>query len=319
MKTIGKVALLAAALLLVAGLALANGQKDRAKGKELSIVLVPKSVGHPFWADLEKGMVEEAKDRGIKATFHGPQEAKADLQIAIVEDYIAMGVSGIAIAANDPATIESVMRRGLNEGIKMISFDTDAPDSSRLVYVGTDNVAAGQQGAKALIEMLKGRGKVAILTGGLTALNLNQRIEGFKEAVTKYPAIEIVSIESHGDALERGIPLVEDLLTEYPDIDAFYCVSGPNVAAEALKAMGYKPGEKIVFGFDIFEPVPTLIREGYIQGTVAQCPYAEGRLVVKTLIGLCEGSLKVPAGKVIGTPTNVVTAENLNAYLKEIH
>jgi ribose transport system substrate-binding protein len=319
MKTIGKAVLLMAVLMFAAGLALAGGQKESTKSPGISIVLVPKSVGHPFWADLEKGMVDEAKAIGIKATFHGPQEAKADLQISIVEDYIAMGVNGIAIAANDPATIESVMRRGLDQGVKMISFDTDAPDSSRLVYVGTDNVAAGQQGAEALIKMLGGKGKVAILTGGLTALNLNQRIEGFKEAITRYPDIKIVSIESHGDALERGIPLVEDLLTEYPDIDAFYCVSGPNVAAEALKAMGYKPGEKIVFGFDIFEPVPTLIREGYIQGTVAQCPYAEGRLVVKTLVGLCQGTQQVPAGKVIGTPTNVVTAANLESYLKEIH
>jgi ribose transport system substrate-binding protein len=160
---------------------------------------------------------------------------------------------------------------------------------------------------------------VAILTGGLTALNLNQRIEGFKEAIKSYPDIEILTVESHGDALERGIPIVEDLLTEYPDLDAFYCVSGPNVAAEALKAMGYKPGEKIVFGFDIFEPVPTLIREGYIQGTVAQLPYAEGKLVVETLVGLIEGSLKVPKNKVIGTGTNVVTADNLDSYLREIH
>jgi ribose transport system substrate-binding protein len=230
-----------------------------------------------------------------------------------------MGVDGIAIAANDPATIEPVVRRGLDADIKMISFDTDAPESSRLVYVGTDNVAAGQQGAETLIDMLGGKGKVAILTGGLTALNLNQRIEGFKEAIKSHPDIEIVSIESHGDALERGIPIVEDLLTEYPDLDAFYCVSGPNVAAEALKAMGYKPGEKIVFGFDIFEPVPTLIREGYIQGTVAQLPYAEGKLVVETLVGLVEGNLEVPANKVIGTGTNVVTADNLDSYLKEIH
>jgi ribose transport system substrate-binding protein len=310
--------MLAIAGLLLAGLVFAGGQKA-AKDETLTIVLVPKSVGHPFWADLEKGMEEKSAEMGVIAFFHGPQAAEADAQIAIIEDYIAMGVDGIAIAANDPATIEPVIRRGLDAGIKMISFDTDAPESSRLVYVGTDNVAAGQQGAETLIDMLGGKGKVAILTGGLTALNLNQRIEGFKEAIKGHPDIEIVSVESHGDALERGIPIVEDLLTEYPDLDAFYCVSGPNVAAEALKAMGYDPGEKIVFGFDIFEPVPTLIREGYIQGTVAQLPYAEGKLVVETLVGLVEGTLKIPANKVIGTGTNVVTADNLDSYLEEIH
>ena len=287
--------------------------------EDITIVLVPKSVGHPFWADLEKGMKEKAEEMGIKAIFHGPQAAEAAAQMAIIEDYIAMGVDGIAIAANDPATIGSVVKRGLDAGIKMIAFDTDAPDSGRLMYVGTDNVAAGQQGAETLIKMLDGKGKVAILTGGLTALNLNQRIEGFKKAVEGYPEIEIVATETHGDALEKGIPIVEDLLTEYPDLKAFYCVSGPNVAAEGLKAMGYKPGEKIVFGFDIFEPVPTLIREGYIQGTVAQLPYAEGKLVVEWLVGLVTSEKEIPASKIVGTGTDVVTADNLEAYLKEIH
>jgi ribose transport system substrate-binding protein len=277
----------------------------------ITMVLVPKSVGHPFWADLEKGMDDRAEELDVEAIFHGPQVAEAAAQISIVEDYIAMGVNAIAIAPNDPATIGSVIKMGLDAGIKMITFDTDAPDSGRLLYIGTDNIAAGQQGAEALIGMLDGKGQVAILTGGLTALNLNQRIEGFKAMIKDYPDIEIVATESHGDALERGIPIVEDLLTEYPDLEAFYCVSGPNVAAEALRAMGYKPNEKIVFGFDIFEPVPTLIKEGYIQGTVAQCPYAEGRLVVETLYHMITG--------VVPTGTNVVTNENIEEYLTEIH
>lgn len=293
-----------------------QGETDAEDGGKTTVVLVPKSVGHPFWADLEKGMEDRAKEVGITAIFHGPQTATASGQIEIIEDFLSMGVDCIGIAANDPATIAPYVKKGLEMGVKMITFDTDAPDSGRLCYVGTDNVAAGQQGAEALIAMLGGKGKVAVLTGGLTALNLNQRIDGFKKAINEYPDIEIVTIESHGDSLEKGIPIMENLLTEYPDVDAFYCVSGPNVAAEGLKAAGYAPGEKIVFGFDIFEPVPTLIREGYIQATVAQLPYQEGRLVVDTMMKLLAGE-DVP--EIVGTGTNVVTAKNLEAYLKEIH
>lgn len=305
-------------LLFCAVFGFAGGQQDAEASDdgETTIVLVPKSVGHPFWADLEKGMEDQAKEKGVIAIFHGPQTATASGQIEIIEDFLSMGVDGIAIAANDPATIAPYVKKGLEMGVKMITFDTDAPESGRICYVGTDNVAAGRQGAEALIEMLGGKGKVAILTGGLTALNLNQRIDGFREAIKAYPDIEIVTTESHGDSLEKGIPIMENLLTEYPDIDAFYCVSGPNVAAEGLKAAGFAPGEKIVFGFDIFEPVPTLIREGYIQATVAQLPYKEGQLVVDTMLDLLTGKT-VP--EIVGTSTNVVTAENLEAYLKEIH
>lgn len=302
------------ALIVASGVLFASGGQE-ADGKP-TIVLIPKSVGHPFWADLEKGMEEQAADMGVTAFFHGPQSATASGQISIIEDYLSMGVDGIAIAANDPDSIKKYVEMGLEQGVQMVTFDTDAPNSGRLFYVGTDNVSAGQQGAEALIDMMDGKGKVAILTGGLTALNLNQRIEGFEKAVAEYPGIEIVAKESHGDSLEKGIPLMENLLIEYPDIDAFYCVSGPNVAADGLKSAGYAPGEKIVFGFDIFEPVPTLIREGYIQGTVAQLPYAEGKLVVEKLIAKINGEV-VP--EIVGTGTNVVTADNIDAYLAEIH
>jgi ribose transport system substrate-binding protein len=306
-------------VLVITGISFAEGQREEAsagKSGKPTVVLVPKSVGHPFWADLEKGMEEQAAEKGMRAIFHGPQTATAAGQIEIIEDFLSMGVDGIAIAANDPATIKTYVKKGLEMGVKMITFDTDAPDSGRICYVGTDNVAAGKQGAKALIKMMNGKGKVVIMTGGLTALNLNQRIEGFKAAIQAHPDIEIITTESHGDSLETGIPIMENLLVEYPDIDAFYCVSGPNVAAAGLKNAGYAPNEKIVFGFDIFEPVPTLIREGYIQGTVAQLPYKEGKLVIDTFKKLLAGET---VDEIIGTGTNVVTIENLDSYLSEVH
>ncbi len=314
MKLLKTLLIVMAVVLIAAGSLSAAGQQE-SDGK-LKIVLVPKSVGHPFWADLEKGMEDKAEEMGVTAFFHGPQSATASGQISIIEDYLAMGVDGIAIAANDPDAIKKYVEMGLEQGVQMVTFDTDAPDSGRLFYVGTDNVAAGNQGAEALIKMMNGKGKVAILTGGLTALNLNQRIEGFEKAVAAYPDIEIVAKESHGDSLEQGIPLMENLLTEYPDIDAFYCVSGPNVAAEGLKSAGYAPGEKIVFGFDIFDPVPALIREGYIQGTVAQLPYKEGQIVVEKLVAKINGE---SVDEIVGTGTNVVTSENIDAYLSEVH
>jgi len=306
MKLLKKLFVATFVLLIVAGTLCAAGQKE-SDGK-LKIVLIPKSVGHPFWADLEKGMEDKAREMGVTAFFHGPQSATASGQISIIEDYLAMGVDGIAI--------KKYVELGLAQGVQMVTFDTDAPESGRLFYVGTDNVAAGNQGADALIKMMNGKGKVAILTGGLTALNLNQRIEGFEKAAAAYPGIKIVAKESHGDSLEQGLPLMENLLTEYPDIDAFYCVSGPNVAAEGLKSAGYGPGEKIVFGFDIFEPVPTLIRDGYIQGTVAQLPYKEGQIVVEKLVAKINGE---SVDEIVGTGTNVVTSDNIDEYLKEVH
>jgi len=285
----------------------------------LTFVLIPKSVGHPFWADLEKGMHQKGVEIGVKTIFHGPEEALAEGQIDIFESYLNMGVDAIGMAPNDPATVPALVKAAEEAGVLFLTFDTDAPESGRSLYIGTDNVVGGQQGADAMLELLEGSGKVAIVTGGLTALNLNQRIEGFKAAAEKFPEVEIVDTVAHGDALETGVPLIEDLLTAHPDIKGIYAVSGPNIVVEALQSQGFEPGEIIVFGFDIFEPIPTLMKEGWIQGTVAQRPYYEGQMVVQWMNDLVTKKATIPESKFVDTGTNVVTAENLDEYLSSPH
>jgi ribose transport system substrate-binding protein len=285
----------------------------------LTFVLIPKSVGHPFWADLEKGMHLKGIELGVKTIFHGPEQALAEGQIDIFESYLNMGVDAIGMAPNDPATVVALVKAAEEAGVLFLMFDTDAPDSGRSLYIGTDNIVGGQQGADAMIELLEGNGKVAIVTGGLTALNLNQRIEGFKAAAAEYPDIVIVDTVAHGDALETGVPLIEDLLTAHPDIKGIYAVSGPNIVVEALQSQGYGPGEIIVFGFDIFEPIPTLMTEGWIQGTVAQRPYLEGQMVVQWMNDIVTKNAKIPESKFVDTGTNVVTSKNLEEYLSSPH
>lgn len=285
----------------------------------LTFVLIPKSVGHPFWGDLEKGMHAQAVEIGVQAIFHGPELALAEGQIDLFDTYLSMGVDAIGMAPNDPATVPPLVEAAEEAGILFLTFDTDAPDSGRSMYIGTDNVVGGQQGAEAMIELLEGEGQVALVTGGLTALNLNQRLDGFRAAAAGYPDIEIVDTVAHGDALETGVPLIVDLLTAHPDLKGIYAVSGPNIVVEALQEQGYEPGEIIVFGFDIFEPIPTLMREGWIQGTVAQRPYMEGQLVVQWMYDIVTGAATIPDPAFVDTGTNVVFLANLDEYLSVPH
>ena len=108
-------------------------------------------------------------------------------------------------------------------------------------------------------------------------------------------------------------------LTAHPDLKGIYAVSGPNIVVEALQSQGYAPGEVIVFGFDIFEPIPTLMKEGWIQGTVAQRPYLEGQLVVQWMNDVVTGAAEIPDSKFVDTGTNVVFPENLDEYLSVPH
>ena len=286
--------------------------------KDMTILVVPKSVGHPYWADVEKGVAKAAEDTGANAIFSGPTQADVNKQISLIEDYMATGLDGLAISAHDPTALIPLIRKSLDAGIPTIMFDADSLDSDRLMYIGTDNVVAGQMAGEALVDLLDGKGKVVLITAGLAALNLNQRLDGARQAI-EGTDIEIIGLEAHNENLDKAYDIVENVVTANPDLKGIYMTSGSHVAAEALKAMGKEPGEIVVVGFDVFDPMPELIREGYISAAVSQRPFLMGDLSVKWLIDLIQGKRTPPESKILDTGTILVTADNLEEYLSAPH
>ena len=121
----------------------------------------------------------------------------------MIEDLITKQVNAIVISPNDPTSVVDVINDGLSKGILMMTFDSDSPDSNRVMYIGTDNKTAGKVQGETLREALGGSGKIGIITGGLGALNLNERIEGFRETIGS--DIEVVEVVATDDDLQKGL------------------------------------------------------------------------------------------------------------------
>ena len=168
-------------------------QQPAASTDEKLYVFLPKGLDNPYWDNCRKGMESEMKKLGVKAEFIGPEKSDATLQVGVIESVIARKPAAIAISPNDPATVNELIAKATAAGIKVITWDADAPDSQRILYIGTDNYNAGGTAAETLSKVLNGKGKVAILNGALTALNAQQRTQGFKDWMAKNaPDIEIV-------------------------------------------------------------------------------------------------------------------------------
>src|SRR4029077_5014330 len=150
-----------------------------AADKPKTFALVPKSISVPFYADVEKGCKEEAEKLGVKLLYTAPNTPDEAEQVQILRDVVARGVSGLAVAPMNADSVVGVIADARKKGIPVITFDSDSPKSQRICYVGTDNYEAG----KAFKQRLP-KGKYAVITGGLAAQNLNDRIKGFKEVVT---------------------------------------------------------------------------------------------------------------------------------------
>jgi ribose transport system substrate-binding protein len=286
-------------------------KKDGEGSKGEGYALVPKSIGQIYWEAARRGMEKAAKEENVKSQFTGPPATDIAKQIDIIENLLLQGVAGIAISPNDPTAVKDVIARAIDKGVPVVTFDSDAPDSKRIAYIGTDNEAAGRVAGETLAALLGNKGKVAIITGGLGAHNLNLRIRGFRAAMANFPEITLLDPRPCEDDSEKATAIAENLLTADSELTGFFGVSAPGGpgAARAVKATN-KVGKIKIVGFDDTPECRQFIKEGIIQATIAQRPFDMGYKAIKVLVEARKGNM--PETKIMDTGVTVITPENID-------
>lgn len=297
----------------------ATPETSDAPAEEPLYVFLPKGLDNPYWDNCRKGMEAKAAELGVKAEFIGPEKSDATLQVGVIESVIARKPAAIAISPNDPATVNELIAKAAAEGIKVITWDADAPDSERILYIGTDNYNAGATAAEELSKVLNGEGKVAILNGALTALNAQQRTNGFKDWMAKNaPGIEIVDDQPTNDDANTSASVAEAILQAHPDLAAFYGVTGNGVPGAGVAVKGAnKCGEVHIVGFDVVPQGIELMREGCVDALISQRPYGMTAQALEVMIDLVNG--KVFDTTNIDTGVEVVYPDGLEEFLTTDH
>ena len=287
-----------------------------AMAQDITIAVVPK-VAVPFFDDCNTGAQAAADALGVGYQWVVPQNTQGATQVKIIEDLIARQVQGIAISVNEPKSVEGVIKQAMAAGIKVVTFDSDSANSGRSLYIGTINKQAGVTMGNSMAEKLGGKGKVAIITGQLGASNLNERIDGVKEALAAYPDIEIVATEGTEDDLAKAVSVTEAILRGNPDLAGIFGMSqvgGPAVAKVlAQQEFADRKGAVAVFAFDDLPDTIQGVKDGYINGIMVQRPVTMGKLAVEQLVAQIKG--EAPGGD-IDTGVTVVNADNLDSYTK---
>jgi ribose transport system substrate-binding protein len=272
--------------------------------KDISVAVIPK-VAVPFFDDCNKGAQSAADKAGVKYQWVVPQNTQGSTQVQIIEDLISKHVDGIAISVNEPKSVESVMKKAEQSGIKVLTYDSDSPRS-------------GETMAETMGKALNGTGDVAIITGQLGAVNLNERIAGIKKGLAKYPGIKIVETQGTDDDLARGVSVVETTLRAHPNLKGIFGVSqvgGPAVSKVLnTQEFGAMKGKLEVLAFDDLPDTIKGLKDGYIQGIMVQRPVTMGSLAVDHLVAQIQGTEKQP--KDIDTGVTVVNKDNIGSYTK---
>lgn len=273
-----------------------------------------------FWTIARKGVEKaDAELADVTAEFKIPSDGTAAEQKRIVDDLVAKGIDGIAISPVDPDN-QTGLINDLSKQTLVFTQDSDAPNSQRACYVGTDNVAAGRDAGKLIKEALPQGGKIMVFVGKLDARNAAERLQGIKEELNG-SNVTIIDTRTDDTDRVRAKSNVSDTLVKYPDVAALvglWSYNGPAIV-NAVKDAG-KTGQVKIIAFDEEDETLAGIKDGSIYGTVVQQPYEFGYQAIKLMGAALKGDRSgIPASKQMFVPTKVIKQAEVDAFTQQIN
>jgi rhamnose transport system substrate-binding protein len=200
------------------------------------IAIVVKSLGNGFFDAVDKGAEEAAKTLGdVQIIYTGPTKATAEGQIEVLNSLIAQKPDAIAVSANDPDALVPVLKKAMQRGITVISFDSGVAKEGRQLHLnpsGTDLI--GDTIIKLAADHLPDGGEVAILSAASTATNQNAWIAAAKKVLpTKYPNIKLDAVVYGDDDSAKSTDQAKGLIKSYPNLKAIIAPTTVGVVAAA--------------------------------------------------------------------------------------
>lgn len=282
-------------LLIACGLPLYGffGADTAVRNRPIVIAIVPKSLDNPVFIEAKETAELTARRLNVILEWVGPFKVDVDTQIRIVEGLIRRKVDGIAVSCSDGERLREVIDKAVDAGIKVATIDADAPGSKRLFYCGTDNYRAGFTCGEAMVKIVTERGwtnrtlNTAILTGGLTAHNLNERIRGFKEATAGQIRLDYQVLLACDDDTTTAAKEVEAYIKKHPETEVFFFAGGwaffgPPESMPIYDKWCQNGG--IAVSMDTFHAVLQAAQKGFAQALVGQDFKKMGEFTVSYLV-----------------------------------
>lgn len=297
-------------------------------GKQVTIAMLPKLINIDYFDACKRGAEKTAQELGVTLIYDGPTEASGSEQTKFFDTWIRQEVQAICVAPNQPKSITRFVEKAKAAGIKVLTWDSDAPESGRDLFVNQcDEQVLGEALMDDLARQMGEEGEWAIAIGSLDAANLNTwRRYAEARAKEKYPKLKLVATEVTKEDENFAREKVQTLLNAYPNLKGIIAFDSNSVpgAAEAVKRMN-KVGKVAVVGNSMPSKMRPYLKEGVVQSFYLWDPRALGSLTAALAKVLVDGKEVTDGMEVAGfgkitlsksDPKTVIMAEPIR-FTKE--
>jgi ribose transport system substrate-binding protein len=286
--------------------------------------LVAANIKVPYWQTAGAGLLRAAKDLNVAAEVVGPDNYDPNAEHEAFQRAIGHKPAGILVSATEVKLLQPDIDSAVQQGIPVISIDSDAPSSKRLLFIGTNNYQAGIMGGKLAVKLTNGKANVAIYTIPGQP-NLEERLHGYKDAFAEHSGMKIIQvIDMKGD---EGVAFdsTKSVIAGNNKPDAFICLEAIacKVVADVLNRE-HMTG-KTVIAMDTDRGTLDWIQKGVISATIAQKPYTMAYFGVEVLDDVHHSKAPQQSGasntfatlpEFVDTGTTLIDKDNVGEFIK---
>ncbi|HVA58445.1 MAG TPA: substrate-binding domain-containing protein [Gemmatimonadaceae bacterium] len=299
----------------------ATAAANTALPKTFTIAMIAKSSTNPVFLSgrigAEAAAAEQSKKLGINISIDWltPPTEDAQVQAQRVSQAVDAGDNAILMSTSDANKVTDAINSAVDRGVPVMMFDSDAPNSKRFSFYGGDDNAIGRQVMDELAKQMNGKGNIAILAGNQNAPNLQQRVQGVKDAAAKYPGIKILSTFYHAETPQDAAAEVIRAMNAYPNIQGWAMIGGWALWTKALLTT-LDPSKIKVVSVDALPQQLAYITKGIAPVLLAQPTYDWGYVSVNTIVDHVLLHQDVPAHVQMNLIR--VTKDNLGTYARQL-
>jgi len=282
----------------------------------MRIALVVKALGIGFFEAAAEGAEEAAKELGnVEIIYTGPTDTTAEGQIEVINSLIAQGVDAIAISANDPDAVVPALKKAMDRGITVISWDSGVAEGGRQMHLNPSSTELiGNTILKLAADHMPDGGEVAILSASATATNQNAWIEAAKEVLPNYAGIDLVSTVYGDDLSDKSYREAQGLMASHPDLKAIIAPTTVGILAscQAVTDAG-KIGEINVTGLGLPSEMAGCVDSGATKSFAIWNPIDLGYSATMLAAAISKGAEAAPGAEIGIGRVGTVTLDDTNS------
>lgn len=281
-------------------------QKQESKStKTIGVSLLTRA--HVFYKDLEEGLKTEAAKNGYELIITAG-EFDLGKQSAQVEDFITRKVDAIVLCPVDSRGVGPAVRKANEAKIPVFTADIAAQEGDVVSHIASDNIAGGRLAGEYLAKFLDGKGEVAII-GQPTVTSVLDRVQGFKDAVAKFPDIKIVADVNGEGVRDRAMQIASDVLQSHPNLRGIFGINDDSALGTLDAVQQFKREGIAIIGYDAIPPARDAILKGTaLKADVIQYPTKIGETTIQKIKEYFSGA-SVP--KVVPVEVGIIDQEAL--------